>query len=90
MVETGDVDGNGADDVLATFGSSVGGFWQKLNLGSWSKLNNSAPDDVETGDVDGSAQDDIIADFSSTVGGVWVKRNQTPWVKLHNASPQAL
>jgi len=88
LIATGDVDGNGADDVLATF---LGlGFWQKLNLGGWTALSNSAPDEVVTADVNAGAKADIIGDFGSTLGGIFVKRDQGAWVKLHNTSPDSL
>ena len=87
---TGDVDGNGADDVLAGFGSTIGGFWQKLNLGGWSQLNANSPDDVVTADVTGNGQDDIVADFGSTIGGLFIKRDQGAWSKQHNTSPDSM
>ena len=90
IIATGDVDGNGADDVLAGFGSTVGGFWGKLNLGGWTQLNANSPDDVVSGDVSGNGEDDIVADFGTTVGGLFIKRDQGAWTKLHNTSPESL
>ena len=50
QVVVGDMDGNGADDVIAAFSS---GIFVKRNLGAWVKLHNTSPDGVATGELDG-------------------------------------
>ena len=80
----GDMDGNGADDVIAYF-SSFGGIFVKRNLGGWSQLSTLTPDDMTIGDLDGNGQDDVVVDFGGI--GLWARMNDSSWLKFNNASP---
>ena len=48
----GDVNGSGKDDIIADFGSTVGGIFVKRDQGAWVKLHNMSPDRMATGNLD--------------------------------------
>ena len=85
-VITGDVDGNGQDDVIADFSSTYGGIFVKRNLGGWVKLHNYTPETWAVGDLDGNGKDDIVIDFGGI--GLWARMNDSSWLKLNNSSPE--
>jgi hypothetical protein len=80
----GDVDGNGADDVIAYF-SGFGGIFVKRNLGGWSQFSTLIPEAMAVGDLDGNGKDDVVIDFGGI--GLWARMNDASWLKLHNSSP---
>jgi len=88
QVVTGDIDGNGTDDIIADFSSTFGGIFVKRNQGGWSQLHNSTPDMMAVGDLDNNGKDDIVIDFGAI--GLWARMNDTSWTKLNNASPTQL
>ena len=94
LLTTGDIDGNGRPDVVASFARMEGVFVLpdpvRLPRPSWRQINNFTPDGIATADMDGNGQDDVIGDFSSTLTGLFVKRNDGPWEKLNNAGSSAL
>jgi hypothetical protein len=51
-VVTGDVNGTGKDDVIADFGSTLGGIFVKRDQGAWVKLHNTSPDSMAIGNLD--------------------------------------
>jgi uncharacterized delta-60 repeat protein len=85
QVVTGDMDGNGQDDVIAAFSS---GIFVKRNLGGWTQLHNFVPELMAVGDLDNNGQDDVVIDF----GGIalWARMNDSAWQKLHNSSPELI
>ena len=80
---TGDMDGNGLEDVIIDFG--VDGIWVRKNNANWVKLHDLSPEAMITGDMDGNGLDEVIFDFG--VHGIWVRMNNATWVKLHDLSP---
>lgn len=94
LVATGDIDGNGSLDVVATFRGFDGLFvlpdaaWTPR--GTWRQISNFAPDRIAMADMDGNGQDDVIGDFRSTLTGLFVKRNDGPWEKLNNSGTRTL
>ena len=60
QVVVGDMDNNGADDVIGDFG--VDGIFVKRNLGAWVQLHNINPEDMTIGNLDGTAGDDLVVD----------------------------
>jgi hypothetical protein len=87
QVVVGDMDGNGADDVIAYF-SSFGGIFVKRNLGGWSQFSTLTPEAMAVGDLDGNGQDDVVIDFGGI--GLWARMNDASWLKLNNSSPDQL
>jgi hypothetical protein len=85
---TGDLDGNGKDEVIVDFGSSQGTFVY-YNDSAWSKLHGLSPGAVATGDLDGNGKDEVIVDFGSSQG-IYVYYNDSAWEKLHGLSPEAI
>jgi hypothetical protein len=83
---TGDVDGNQEDDVIADFGSTLGGIFIKRNLGGWIQLHNFSEALMATGDLDNSGRDDVVVDFGGI--GLWARMNDASWLKLNNGSPE--
>jgi hypothetical protein len=49
---TGDGNASGKDDIIADFGSTLGGIFVKRDQGAWVKLHNSSPDSLATGNLD--------------------------------------
>jgi hypothetical protein len=77
-VVTGDIDGNGRDDLIIDFGSS--GVWVLLNNTSWLQLHPANPSQMAAGDLDNSGRDEIILDFPGA--GTWVRYNHSTWMNL--------
>ena len=82
LVALANMDGNGEDDVIADFSSTIGGIYVKYNLGSWSKLHPGNSESLTGGDLDGNGQDDLVVDFSAATG-FWARMNDVNWLKLH-------
>ena len=87
-INTGDMDGNGQDDVIIDFGPEQG-IWTLINLNTWVKLQDVSPEIVTTGDMDGNGQDEVIIDFGDLYG-IWILMNNSTWVKLHDESPEII
>jgi hypothetical protein len=49
-IATGDMDGNGQDEVIMDFGAS--GIWVQYNNSMWKKLHKSGAENIATGDID--------------------------------------
>ena len=86
-VVTGDMDGNGNDDVIADFASTLGGIFVKYNLGGWTQLFGSTSEQMASGDLDNNGKDDVVIDFGVGVG-LWARMNDASWLKLNNGSPE--
>jgi hypothetical protein len=85
VMVTGDLDGNGKDEVIIDFGSGYG-IWIRYNDSYWFKLHKLSPDSMVTGDLDGNGKDEVIIDFGSD--GIWVRDNNISWGSLIILSPQ--
>jgi hypothetical protein len=84
-IASGDMNGDGTDDLLATW-NSLGVYYRNSVSGLWVKMANPA-NLLAAGDLDGDNTDDLIAVFP-TPAGVWVRYSKTgKWVRL--ASPSA-
>ena len=87
---TGDVDGNGKDEVIVDFGqtSPLKGIWVRRNDRRWRQLHELSASGIVTGDMDGSGLDEVIVDFGQTGSptGIWVRKNDSIWVQLHKRS----
>jgi len=74
-IAAADLDGNGRDEVIASF--SVAGFrglFARYNGSrSWIRLDNGVPTKLAVGDLDGNGKDDIVAEFGQ--GRLRVLRN---------------
>ena len=82
-IATGDLDGDGFDEVIASFSSGL--FARYGN--TWTRLRTNRPLHVITADLDGNGQDDIVADFGGLGLFVW-RNNVGPWVRTRpNALP---
>ena len=63
---SGDLDGNGLDDLVVDFGSASGlRVW--MNHATWRPLHALSPRHMVVGDLDNDGRDDVVADFA----GVW-------------------
>ncbi len=93
LLATGDLDGNGQDDVVADFGPEVSGqpsgLWKWMNNGTWEELYMLSAELMATGDLDGNGQDDVVIDFGPAKG-LWNWMNNSTWAKLHSLSPETL
>ena len=82
---TGDLDGNGRDETIASFPSL--GLFARFNDTSWIKLHDEVAEQLMTADVDGNNEAVLIADFSSTLGYLAIRRNQGQWQQLNRLKP---
>jgi hypothetical protein len=51
-VATGDLGGNGEDDIVADFGTAVGWLFIRRDQGAWTKLDNTSPESLAIGGLD--------------------------------------
>jgi probable HAF family extracellular repeat protein len=76
---TGDLDGNGADDLVINFGPGVGVYaW--MNHSTWTFIHSLSPSQMVTGDLDHNGHDDIVFVFPGN--GVW-RWSDGNWSLLH-------
>jgi hypothetical protein len=82
-ISSGDMDGDGRVNVLATWAGSGVWYWHYMEK-LWVKMS-SAASKIAAGDVDGDGKDDLIGVFSS---GLWVKfSSRGLWGKLALSIP---
>ena len=79
-VVTGDMDGNGVDEIILDFGPFYG-VWVRVNNSSWVHLHNQSPVAMAVADMDSNGQKDVILSFATA--GVWVRYNNAVWTQLH-------
>jgi hypothetical protein len=83
---TGDVDGNGQDEVIADFGAEHGILMQ-MNNGNWIQLHTISPKSLAVRrDINGQA--DIIVDFDCY--GIWLWEDNSNWVRLHTVTSKSI
>ena len=87
-IATGDMDGNGNDEVIVDFGPGIG-LWVRMNNSTWVQLHTLSPELITCGDMDGNGQEDVIVDFGPGIGLV-VRMNNSTWVQLHTLSPELI
>jgi uncharacterized repeat protein (TIGR02543 family) len=80
----GDLDGNGHEDVVFSFGAD--GSWKWMNNSTWVKLHPLSPLGMVTADLDGNGMTDVAFNFGNKTG-LWVFMNNQFWVQLHPLSP---
>jgi hypothetical protein len=83
QIVTGDLDGNGIDEIVVDFGT-VYGAWIRMNNAGWIQLTSDSPSYMAAGDLDNSGRDDLILSFSGA--GVWRWMNHAFWQQLHDAN----
>jgi hypothetical protein len=81
-IATGDIDADGKDDLIVSFGFGHG-VWVLMNNSAWVRLTPTDAAALTVGDVDGNGQDDVIADFPGA--GLWIFGNNSSWTPLHPA-----
>lgn len=82
-IATGDVDGNGIDEVTADFGGA--GIWTRWNAGSWTRIHPNPSSGLIMGDLDGNGRSEIIISFPGA--GVWAVFNGSTWGQIHSLNP---
>ncbi len=87
-ITTGDIDGNGKDDLIIDFGNTIG-LYIRYDNGSWAKIHTFSPEIMAIGDVDGNGQDDIILGFGDP-WGTYIRYNDANWVGLHSSTPKIM
>ena len=80
----GDLDGNGHEDVVFSFGAD--GSWKWMNNSTWVKLHPLSPLGMVTADLDGNGKTDVAFNFGNKTG-LWVFMNNQFWVQRHPLSP---
>lgn len=79
QVATGDLDGNGVDEIIVDFGGDYGVWIYQTNAG-WSQMTDLSPTFFAVGDLDDSGRDDIVANFEGI--GIWSWMNSESWFQL--------
>ena len=87
VIITGNMDGNGLDDVIVDLGKKYG-LWIRMNNSSWVKLHSVSPEHITAADMDGNGLDDVVCDFGAS--GLWIRMNNSSWVKLHWVSSEII
>jgi glucose/arabinose dehydrogenase len=77
---SGDLDGNGIDEVVVDFGDAHG-IWIRMNNTSWTPLHVLSGNHLTVADLDRSGQDEVIVDFPGF--GIWIWANNAAWSQLH-------
>jgi hypothetical protein len=83
---SGDLDGNGTDDLVLDFGPASG-VWAWLNNTTWAPLHPLSPSLMVTGDLDGNGHDDIVFVFPGY--GTW-RWHDGGWVLIHQMDARRL
>jgi hypothetical protein len=78
---TGDLDGNGVDEIIFDFGDY--GTYVYYNNSFFSQLHSLNANAMATGDLDGDGNDDFITTFEGYGYGTYIYYNNSSWVKLH-------
>jgi hypothetical protein len=86
-IVTGDLDGNGIDEIICDFGATYG-IWVRWNNSSWSQLHGGDPSIMAIADLDGNGKKDLIVGFPGF--GTYVYYNNTNWVQLHPLVPDRM
>ncbi len=82
---SGDFDGNGRGDLVASF-SGWGGYIH-MNGTSWTQFHGFAPDKFTAADYDGVPGDELVMDFGREGWGIWVYSPRSGgWNQLHTMS----
>jgi hypothetical protein len=79
-----DVDGDGADEIVAGFGTT--GVWLLDGI-SWTQLSGVNADGMIAADVDADGADEIVGDFGTT--GLWLW-NAGTWTQLSGVNPDGM
>jgi beta propeller repeat protein len=79
-ITTGDIDGDGSEEIL---GSWTSGVWMlNWNKGQWIQLHNIPAHLLATGDIDGDGLDDLVGHWHS-VSGIWIRySNNGTWERV--------
>ena len=83
-----DLDGNGRDDLVFSFGSN--GIWSYIKSRSipWAQLNAAPANALVVCDLDGNGLSDVVIAFGSN--GLWAYMNNQNWAQLHPQSPSVM
>ena len=86
MIATGDLDGDGIDDLIGLW-PTQGGIWVKYSAtGLWAKLSSTAVH-IAAGDMNGDGREDLLGTWDGQ--GVYYRNSLTgAWVRM--ASPATL
>jgi len=72
---TGDLDGNGQDEVIVDLGTAI---WVWMNNSNWVLLHSVSAKKMIAGDLDANGLDDLIIDFDHP-HDTWVWMNNYNW-----------
>ena len=81
-IVTGDLDGNGTDEVIVDFGPQ--GIWIYYNRSNWVLRHLSTANRMAVGDLDGNGKAELLVDFQGF--GIWAWTNNASWSLLHSSN----
>lgn len=82
-----DLDGNGSEDLVASFGAGLG-VWVWMNHSTWVQIHNLPAAQIVAGDLDGNGRTDLVLAFPGL--GIWSFENQSTWERLHPTVPSLM
>jgi hypothetical protein len=74
MITTGDLDGDGIDDLIGVWPAQAGVWVKYSSTGTWAYIG-SAPRHIATGDMDGDGRSDLLGTWDGQ--GVFWRKSQT-------------
>lgn len=80
-VATGDIDGNGIDEVAVDFGAAQG-IWVRWNSANWTQIHSLTANSIAMGDVDRNGRADLVINFPGA--GIWTLFNGSTWGQIHS------
>ncbi len=99
ILVTGDLDGNGVEDLIVDYGYGQGfaPLWSRMNNSNWVILDGEfSPENLVVGNVNGMAGDDLVADYGDHRGDsqsdLWLllDNNTASWTALGRGNPGRL
>ncbi|MCE5303777.1 MAG: hypothetical protein LLF97_11820 [Planctomycetaceae bacterium] len=91
-VAVADLDGNGADEVVAEFGALFRGVWDFTNASKqWVNIGNGkgTSNNIKVADVNADGHEDLVVSYGNTIGTLaWVANSS--WTNINSKSVAAM
>ena len=84
---TGDLNGDGRDELVVDFGPDTGIWAVDVPTGIVGQIHSVSSRNLIAGDLDGNGRTDLIVDFGEPYG-IWILVNSFTWIQLHEVSAE--